>query len=71
MADWFLTGEIEYQVLPVFVQLSDQDSPDDFRAEAVLVSLLILHVILADVFDKLWDVYNMSVVPSCSLYPSV
>jgi hypothetical protein len=31
-------GEIEYHVLPIFIQLSNQDTPDDFRAEAVLVS---------------------------------
>ena len=47
MADLLFTGEIEYQVLPVFVQLSDQDSPDDFRAEAVMVSLLIQLVVSA------------------------
>jgi hypothetical protein len=47
MADLLCTGEIEYQVLPVFVQLSDQDSPDDFRSESVMVSLLIRLVISA------------------------
>jgi len=34
------SGDIEMHIMPVIMSLAEPDSPDDFRADAVLASLL-------------------------------
>jgi hypothetical protein len=38
-----LTGDIENLVVPVVMSLADPESIDDFRTDAVTVSLLLLY----------------------------